>query len=75
MTLNNSILFWNLEQPLPSRSFISQCTIFLYFWHFLQGNGVIELWSDVSVNDGGWHEVKAQFNPSYMEVTVDLFEF
>lgn len=23
------------------------------------------------MNDGGWHEVKAQFNPSYMEVTVD----
>ena len=36
-----------------------------------QGNGVIELWSDVEVNDGGWHEVRAQFNPSYMEVTVD----
>ena len=29
------------------------------------------MWSDVQVNDGGWHEVKAQFNPSYMEVTVD----
>ena len=37
----------------------------------VQGNGVIELWSDVEVNDGGWHEVRAQFNPSYMEVTVD----
>ncbi len=23
------------------------------------------------MNDGGWHVVKAQFNPSYMEVTVD----
>lgn len=23
------------------------------------------------MNDGGWHEVKAQFNPSYLEVTVD----
>ena len=32
---------------------------------------MIELWSDVEVNDGGWHEVRAQFNPSYMEVTVD----
>ena len=40
-------------------------------FRFLQGNGVTELWSDVEVNDGGWHEVKAQFNPSYMEVTVD----
>ena len=42
----------------------------LYFFIF-QGSGVTELWSDVQVNDGGWHEVKAQFNPSYMEVTVD----
>ena len=42
----------------------------LYFFTF-QGSGVTELWSDVQVNDGGWHEVKAQFNPSYMEVTVD----
>ena len=32
---------------------------------------MIELYSDVSVNDGGWHEVRAQFEPSFMEVTVD----
>ena len=51
----------------------SQYYIILYYFCFclFQGNGVTELWSDVSVNDGGWHEVKAQFNPSYMEVTVD----
>ena len=47
--------------------FYSSNSIFDLF----QGNGVIELWSDVEVNDGGWHEVRAQFNPSYMEVTVD----
>ncbi len=32
---------------------------------------MIELRSDVVVNDGGWHEVRAQFNPAYMEVSVD----
>ena len=33
---------------------------------FLKSKGVIELWSDVEVNDGGWHKVRVQFNPSYM---------
>ena len=38
----------------------------------LQGEGVIELLSDVAIDDGQWHQVRAQFNPSrYMEVTVD----
>ena len=37
----------------------------------LQGNGVIELKSNILVSDGQWHDVKAQFNPAYMEVSVD----
>jgi hypothetical protein len=51
----------------------SQCVFYNSnsIFDVFQGNGVIELWSDVEVNDGGWHEVRAQFNPSYMEVTVD----
>ena len=33
---------------------------------------MIELLSDVAIDDGQWHLVRAQFNPSrYMEVTVD----
>ncbi len=27
--------------------------------------------SNILVNDGQWHDVKAQFNPAYMEVSVD----
>ena len=42
-----------------------------WFDDFFKGNGVIELWSNTKVNDGGWHNVQAQFNPSYLEVTVD----
>ena len=51
----------------------SQCVFYNSnsIFDLFQGNGVIELWSDMEVNDGGWHEVRAQFNPSYMEVTVD----
>ena len=33
---------------------------------------MIELLSDVAVDDGQWHHVRTQFNPSrYIEVTVD----
>ena len=59
-----------LEQNFPSNLnvfFDNSNSIFDLF----QCNGVIKLWSDVEVNDGGWHEVRAQFNPSYMGVTVD----
>ena len=36
-----------------------------------QGTGVLELLSDTAIDDGQWHNVRAQFNPSYLEVTVD----
>ena len=32
---------------------------------------MIELKSNILVSDGQWHDVKAQFNPAYMEVSVD----
>jgi hypothetical protein len=45
--------------------------IFFLFFTRPQGNGVIELRSNILVSDGQWHDVKAQFNPAYMEVSVD----
>ncbi len=36
-----------------------------------QGNGVLEIRGAARVDDGDWHEVRAQFSPSYLEVTVD----
>ena len=32
---------------------------------------MIELHGTTLINDGHWHEIRAQFNPSYMEVAVD----
>lgn len=47
-----------------------------FFHHLLlrflfQGNGVLELIHPTSLADGAWHEIKTQFNPRYMEITVD----
>ena len=36
-----------------------------------KGNGAIELRSQWSVSDGKWHEVVIQFNPTFMEISVD----
>ncbi|XP_054159667.1 chondroitin sulfate proteoglycan 4-like [Oppia nitens] len=35
------------------------------------GNGFIELLSDIVVSDGFWHSVRLQFSPLYMEISVD----
>ncbi|RWS29422.1 Chondroitin sulfate proteoglycan 4-like protein [Leptotrombidium deliense] len=35
------------------------------------GNGVVVLQSDVTVNDGFWHDVELKFSPTYLEVSVD----
>lgn len=36
-----------------------------------EGNGVVALQSDDSVNDGQWHQVEVRFGPSYVELTTD----
>ncbi|KAG8227094.1 hypothetical protein J437_LFUL007431 [Ladona fulva] len=36
-----------------------------------KGNGPAELISEASVSDGRWHSVAVQFNPAYLEITVD----
>lgn len=36
-----------------------------------KGNGVLELRSQWAVTDGKWHDVVVQFNPTFMEISVD----
>ena len=36
-----------------------------------KGNGAIELRSQWAVVDGKWHDVVVQFNPTFMEISVD----
>lgn len=36
-----------------------------------KGNGALELRSQWAVSDGKWHDVVVQFNPTFMEISVD----
>ncbi|XP_013781378.1 chondroitin sulfate proteoglycan 4-like, partial [Limulus polyphemus] len=36
-----------------------------------EGNGVVEIQSDVVVSDGEWHYVEVDFSPMFLEVEVD----
>lgn len=36
-----------------------------------KGNGALELRSQWAVADGKWHDVVVQFNPTFMEISVD----
>jgi chondroitin sulfate proteoglycan 4 len=36
-----------------------------------KGNGALELSSQWVVTDGKWHNVVVQFNPTFMEISVD----
>ncbi|XP_076354877.1 chondroitin sulfate proteoglycan 4-like [Tachypleus tridentatus] len=36
-----------------------------------EGNGVIEIQSDVMISDGEWHYVEVDFSPIYLEIEVD----
>jgi hypothetical protein len=70
-------MLFNFTLTLQFSNFSNFSCSFVVLKHFnfptvsLQGNGVIELKSNILVNDGQWHDVKAQFNPAYMEVSVD----
>ena len=37
----------------------------------IKGDGNIQLLSDRAIDDGQWHDIRAQFNPAYIEVAVD----
>ncbi|XP_069672310.1 chondroitin sulfate proteoglycan 4 [Periplaneta americana] len=36
-----------------------------------KGNGALELRSQWAVTDGKWHDIVVQFNPTFMEISVD----
>lgn len=36
-----------------------------------KGNGALQLRSQWAVTDGKWHDVVVQFNPTFMEISVD----
>ena len=37
----------------------------------LKGDGLIKVLSDRAIDDGQWHDIQAQFNTAYIEVSVD----
>ncbi|KAG8176707.1 hypothetical protein JTE90_023259 [Oedothorax gibbosus] len=64
-------LFYNAGVPLKSDFISLEILEGKTVVSVNEGNGVVILNSDVTVNDGIWHHIEVQFSQSYIEIVVD----